>query len=44
VRKPILIVLGVLALFAYFLIATHGKDCHVNVHLTKRLYCAEPAR
>jgi hypothetical protein len=43
-KSTVIIVLGFVVLFAYLLTATHGKECHVNVHLTKRLYCTEPAR
>jgi hypothetical protein len=44
VRRSTVIVLALVALVVYFVISTHGKHCHVNVHLAKRLYCTEPAR
>jgi hypothetical protein len=44
VRRSTVIVLALVVLVVYFVISTHGKHCHVKVHLTKRLYCTEPAR
>ena len=40
-RDAAVIVLVVVALTAGLHLATSGKECHVNVHLSKRLYCTE---
>jgi hypothetical protein len=38
-RKPVFALIIVLALLAAIRVATAGKDCHFNVHLSKRVYC-----
>ena len=43
-RRGILFLLIALAALAWFLSATHGKDCHYNVNLNPRLVCTEPSR
>ncbi len=44
VRKPTVIVVGLILLFVVFLlVTTHGKSCHYNVHFSKRLVCTNDA-
>jgi hypothetical protein len=37
-------VVGLVVVLVYLFAETHGKSCHYNVHLVKRLNCTEPAR
>ena len=44
VRKPTVIVVGLIVLVVVFLlVTTHGKSCHYNVHFSKRLVCTNDA-
>jgi hypothetical protein len=38
------IAVGLITLFVYLLVTTHGKSCHYNVHFSKRLGCTDDAR
>ena len=43
-RKYTVIAVGLITLVVYLLVTTHGKDCHYNVHFSKRLVCTDDAR
>ena len=39
--KPAIIAFVVVALLAWLLLATAGKDCHFNVHFAKKVVCTD---
>jgi hypothetical protein len=40
----VVIALAALAVLAWLLVGTRGKDCHYNVHFAKRVVCTKPDR
>jgi hypothetical protein len=40
----IAIAVAAVAVLAWLLIATRGKDCHYNAHFAKRVVCTKPDR
>ena len=39
--KSVVIAFVVVALVAWLLLATAGRDCHFNVHFAKKVVCAD---
>jgi hypothetical protein len=34
-------VVGVVAVAVWLAVSAHGKNCHYNAHLVKRVYCSQ---
>ena len=42
-RRYTAIALVLVSFVVFLLVTTHGKDCHYNVHFSKRLVCTDRA-
>jgi hypothetical protein len=40
----IAVTFAAVAILAWLLVSTRGKDCHYNTHFSKRVVCTKPDR